>query len=469
MAVEILLPKLGLTMQEGTVGEYVVSDGTPVAVGDVIMRVETDKVDVDIESEAAGLFHAAVTAGTTLQPGAVVAWLLAEGEAPPGGAPHAAPVADTAPATGAPESVVPRTAQPAASDPSTAAADGRRFISPNARRVALELGVDIYSVTGTGPEGRVVSEDVREAQHIKRSDGPAAPGGTDQVKPPLRKLARSLGVDLDGVIPSGPDGRISRADVHAAADAAKPNTVRQEPVLVADDAPNQTTKVIPLTGMRGTIASRMQQSLRESAQLTHGYRVCIDGVIAVRAGLKAESAGTDAVVPSINDFVVKAAALALRLHPRLNATVVGGEIRELRDVHVGLAVALPDGLMVPVVRHADRRGLLDIAGETRALAGAARGGKLSLAQLESATFAVTSLGSFGVEFFTPVINPGNVAILGVGQARDGVRWDADVPVRTQEITLSLTFDHRAVDGAPAAQFLRTMDDLLAAPLRLLAG
>jgi len=138
-------------------------------------------------------------------------------------------------------------------------------------------------------------------------------------------------------------------------------------------------------------------------------------------------------------------------------------------VHVGVAVAVPDGLLVPVVRDADRRQLVSIAEETRALATAARDGKLTLAQLEGATFVVSSLGSYGVDFFTPVVNPGNTGILGVGRVRDGVRWEGDTPVRTSVLTLSLSFDHRAVDGAPAAEFLTTVSDLLARPLLLLAG
>jgi pyruvate dehydrogenase E2 component (dihydrolipoamide acetyltransferase) len=219
--------------------------------------------------------------------------------------------------------------------------------------------------------------------------------------------------------------------------------------------------------MRGTIARRMHASLQEMAQLTHGYEVRMDAVVTLRDRLKEEWADSGLPVPGLNDFLLKAAALALREHPLLNATVREDGVHLLDDIHLGFAVAVPGGLMVPVIEDAVALPLPEIARRSRALAGAARGGRISPAQLEGATFTVTSLGGYGVDFFTPVINPGNVAILGVGRLRDGVEWSDDRPVRTRVLTLSLTFDHRAVDGAPAAEYLRTVAELLGKPLRLL--
>jgi pyruvate dehydrogenase E2 component (dihydrolipoamide acetyltransferase) len=174
-------------------------------------------------------------------------------------------------------------------------------------------------------------------------------------------------------------------------------------------------------------------------------------------------------VPSIGDFIVLAAARALREHPGLNASAQPDGIHLRREINVGVAVAVPNGLLVPVVTGAADRSLVDLATEIKSLAGAARAGKLTLSQLEGGTFVVTSLGGYGVDFFTPIVNPGHVAILGVGRLRDGVRWEGETPRRTQVLTLSLTFDHRAVDGAPAAEYLQTVEALLAQPLRLLAG
>jgi pyruvate dehydrogenase E2 component (dihydrolipoamide acetyltransferase) len=227
--------------------------------------------------------------------------------------------------------------------------------------------------------------------------------------------------------------------------------------------------VIPLTGMRGAIARNMHASLQEMAQLTHSYEADVTELVALRARLKTEAVGIGARVPSLNDFLVKAAALALVRHPLLNATVREDGIHLLEEVHVGFAAAVPGGLVVPVLRNAASRSLGDLGREAVELAEAARNGRLTLPQMEGATFSVSSLGGYGVDFFTPVVSPGNVGILGVGRIRDGVRWDEETPVRTQVLTLSLTFDHRAVDGAPAAEFLRTVRDLLARPLLLLAG
>lgn len=459
MATEVLLPKLGLTMTEGTVTEILVRDGTQVAVGMAIITVATDKVDVDIEAESAGLFHAAVGTGVTLAPGAVLGWLLQPGESTPRATASPTPSTDATPAT-------PGTSAGPVADTTTVPvnADGRLFVSPNARRVARQLGVDLHGLHGTGPGGRIVSEDVEEAVTAAPAAvvSPVTTAGNGlsdvDLKPPLRKLARDLGVDISRIVPTGPDGSPLRADVLAAAQRSS------APITASGE--NAVIRVIPMTGMRGAIAGRMHASLQESAQLTHGYRVQLDALVEVRSRLKAESDVGD-VVPSINDFLVRAVALALREHPYLNATIVAGEIRHLQDIHLGLAVAVPNGLYVPVIRHADQLGLLEIATETRALAAAARAGKVALSQLEGGTFTVSSLGAYGVEMFTPVLNPGNVGILGVGQIRDGVRWEDDRPVRTREATLSLTFDHRAVDGVPAAEFLRTLDGLLGRPLHLL--
>jgi pyruvate dehydrogenase E2 component (dihydrolipoamide acetyltransferase) len=431
-------------MEEGTVDEWLAADGDLIAVGDPLLRLATDKVDVDVEAEAAGRFHRAVPAGTTLPLGAVLGWLLEDGEEPPVGAaspaaaPPAAPAAVAAPAVSVLEAPAPT---------ANRGEGGRLLSSPLARRLAGELAVDLATVSGTGPGGRIVAADVQEASVT-------APRSAGVVSSPLvRRDAAVLGVDLTAVQGTGHGGRITRIDVRSAGRLVRPT---------------DQVSVIPLKGMRGAIASRMVASLHEMAQLTHGFEVCMDEVVAVRDQLKRDWPELGLTVPSLNDFIVRAAALALRENPGLNATVVDNEIRVLPEIHVGMAVAIPGGLVVPVIRDADRLSLQQLAVETRSLATRARDGKLALTDLEGGTFAVTSLGTYGVDFFTPVINPGNVAILGVGRMRDGVRWtDDDRPLRTKVLTLSLTFDHRAVDGAPAAEYLQTLAELLSRPLVLL--
>ncbi len=463
MAIEILLPKLGLTMEEGTVDEWLVTDGTPITVGMPLLRLATDKIDVDVEAEGDGILARAVPDGTTLAPGSVLGWLLAEGEPAPAGA----AAGSSAPA--AVEEVVVITTMQGADDVEVASAGGRVLISPNARRVAEQLDVDLTAVTGTGPGGRIVSEDVEEAAaRGLQPSGSSQPGRI--VSPLARRDARDAGIDPASIATG--DGVVRRSDVRAAAASTPQSTaaaaVATTPAQVSLPIGQETASIIPMKGMRGTIAARMQQSLTEMAQLTHGFEVCMDAVVALRAEMKEQYAALGVAVPSLNDFIVRAAALALRQHPILNATIIDKEIHLLGRIHMGLAVAVPGGLMVPVIRDADRLSLPELARTTRDLAERCRDGAIGLDELEGASFAVTSLGTYGVDFFTPVINPGNVGILGVGRLRDSGRWEGDAFVRTQVLTLSLTFDHRAVDGAPAAEYLQTISELLARPLVLVS-
>jgi pyruvate/2-oxoglutarate dehydrogenase complex dihydrolipoamide acyltransferase (E2) component len=456
VAVEVLIPKLGLTMESGLIEEWLVAPGTPVKPGDLLLRLATDKVNVEVEAEGTGLFHPAVESGTELPPGALIGWLLEVGESPP-----AAAAAQASPAAAAPPE--PATSAAATAGPATALQTdagtrvGRLFASPNARRVARERGIDVAQLNGTGPGGRIITADVLDATATART----APGVPPQVVSPLvRRDAAAAGVDLGAVAGTGPGGKVLRSDVQAAA------------VAQADGgpaaAPPAAAQVIPLTGMRGVIASRMHASLQEMAQLTLGTDAAMDAAMALRAQLKEQWQQAGMPVPTITDLVVRAAALALREHPRLNASVHEGAIHVQPEINVGLAVALEEGLMVPVLKRADQLPLSLLAAESRRLAQAARDGRLALTELEGGTFTVSTLGSYGIDFFTPVITPGQVAILGVGRLRDSVRWEGTTPVRTQVLTLSITFDHRAVDGAPAADYLRSVVSRLATPLSLLA-
>jgi pyruvate dehydrogenase E2 component (dihydrolipoamide acetyltransferase) len=460
VATEVLIPKLGLTMEYGLIEEWLVAPGTQVEPGDPLLRLATDKVDVEVEAEGSGLFHPVVDSGAELPPGALIGWLLEVGEELP------AAVAGTPPAPQAP------------------APTGRLFSSPNARRIARERGIDFTRLNGTGPGGRIITADVldaaaaapaapaaqqtapaaQQAAPAAQQTEPAAPAATSprSVTPLVRRDAAAAGVDLTAVVGTGPGGKILRSDVAAAAAPPAPEGTPASP---------QETSVIPLAGMRRVIATRMHASLQEMAQLTLGTEATMDAAVALRAQLKEQWPQAGLPVPTITDLVVRAAALALREHPRLNASVHDDAIHIQPQINVGLAVALEEGLMVPVLERADQLPLSAIAAESRRLAQAARAGRLTLPELEGGTFTVSTLGSFGIDFFTPVITPGQVAILGVGRLRDSVRWAGEngtTPVRTQVLTLSITFDHRAVDGAPAAEYLRSVAARLANPLTLLA-
>ncbi len=447
MAVEVLIPKLGLTMEYGLIEEWLVEPGTPVKPGDPLLRLATDKVDVEVEAEGSGLFHPAVEPGAELPPGALIGWLLEAGEAPPGAQASQAPALETTEAAT-------QTATSAAA-PANVSNNGRLFSSPNARRVARERGLDITQLTGTGPGGRIITADVLDASTAPQTQTQTQTR-TGAVSPLVRRDAAAAGVDLAAVTGTGPGGKILRSDIAAAAIQASTPATKA--------ATQASTQVIPLTGMRGVIATRMHASLHEMAQLTLGTEATMDAAVALRAQLKEQWPNA----PTITDLVVRAAALALRDHPRLNAEVRDNAIHVQPQINVGLAVALEEGLMVPVLKDADLLPLSDLAQESRRLARAARAGQLTLPELEGGTFTVSTLGSFGIDFFTPVITPGQVAILGVGRLRDSVRWEQATPVRTQVLTLSITFDHRAVDGAPAAEYLRSVVARLAAPLTLLS-
>ena len=477
MATDFLMPKLGLTMEEGTILEWLVPSGQKITPGMAVLRIETDKVESDVEAAGEGILHHIADVGSTHPCGAVIALLLADGEQPPAAnSPAPAAAAQTATAAASVSAVA--SAAPAA----PARRDGRLFVSPNARRRAAELGVDLNTVVGTGPEGRIVSEDVELAATRPRAAAPAAApvvavapivsaSGEVLATAAARQLAELLGIDLASVPYDAHDGRVTRDAVAAhvrrrlaATTASSPaatsaTTAVAAPSEALPPASQTPMSMKKMSGMRGTIAKRMHASLQQMAQLTLTMDADLDAVIADRDARENK--------PGFTDYVIAAAARALRAHPIVNSQVTSDGIALLPDVHVGMAVALDEGLVVPVVRHADRLDLTALAAESKRLATAARGGSLALNDLEGGTFSVSALGMFGVDAFTPVINPPNAAILGVGRLRDDLVLGAKGKVSTtKRLTLSLTWDHRVFDGAPAAQFAQTIVELLNDPKAL---
>ena len=477
MATKILMPKLGLTMTEGTITEWVAEAGQKVTKGSVVMTIETDKVEEEVSAEGDGIVFHSAKAGETLEPGEIAGWLLAEGEAPPDGSkaqePPPAPVEESTPVPV--EEASPQeqpSPEPQAEIRIEKTTKGRVLSSPNARRIAAEQGVDLSAVQGTGPEGRITSEDVLAAAVTPSGTAPEKPttqldrkeeGQLRLVPFAARMAAERLGVNVEEVSGTGPDGRVSRTDVYNYARSSGPKAVAAS----TPQSQGVAGERIPMKGMRGIIAERMFSSLQQMAQLTLTMDVEMDRAIALREQLK--DIGTEEVgaVPGYTDFVIAAVAQALRQHPGANSQVDGDDIVLLDEINVGMAVAVPGGLVVPVVHGTDYLGLTEIAQETSRLAAAAREKKLSLAEIEGGTFSVTALGMFGVDAFTPVINPPNSGILGVGRIRDDVAWEGDLPVRVKRMTISLTWDHRVLDGAPAAEFAATIKNLLEQPLRLL--
>ncbi len=449
MATEIYLVKVGMSMTEGVVEEWYIADGDRVETGELLYRLETEKVNLDVDAEASGIVKHLVGEGITMAPGDVVGYIFADGEEIPadlaslgGGAAQAATAAPAAAAEPA-----------AATAPATIErAPGERvFASPAARRLAAELGIDYTLLIGSGPGGRIVEADVHAATD---SQGATVPGPSSPI---ARKLARELGVDLDQVVGTGPGGRITKDDVEkaAAAQAAGPAA-----------APAAPAGSVPVRGMRKTIAERMHDSLQSMAQLTMDMDVNMDDAIKLRNQLVEEWAD-EGVKPTYTDLVIRAVARALQKHPLMNASWGDQEITLHGDVHVGMAVALEEGLIVPVIKNAADISIKALAQESTRLAQDARNGTVSLDDMQGGTFTVSALGMFGVDAFTPIINAPQAGILGVNRIRDDIAWEGDKPVKTQVMRLSLTWDHRVLDGGPAALFLGEVKALLEAPYRLL--
>jgi pyruvate dehydrogenase E2 component (dihydrolipoamide acetyltransferase) len=482
MATEIYLVKVGMTMTEGIVEEWCVPDGGHVEQGQLLYRLETEKINLDVDADATGIVKHAVAAGVTMKPGDVIGHIYAVGEAIPSTG-SSAPTGATATTAAAPTAA----SAPRSVDMPSVAVGGRVVASPAARRLAAELNIDVRALSGSGPNGRIVETDVRTAAASPRVAAPpvrpaaAVPTGTVSASaspssPVARRSAAELGVDLAHVQGTGPGGRITKEDVERAAasgaaapapspaspSAARP-TLAPSPGRQGGTAPADR---IAVKGIRKTIATRMFDSLRSSAQLTMDMDVAMNDSVKLREQLIAEweSAG---VRPTYTDLVVKAAAKALTQHPLMNSVFADTEIALLGDIHVGIAVAIDAGLVVPVIRHADRLSVREIAVESARLAAAARGGTLGLDDMAGGTFTVSALGMYGVDSFTPILNAPQSGILGVNRIRDDVGWDGERPIKRKAMCLSLTWDHRVLDGAPAAQFLGTVRDLLEAPYRLL--
>ena len=392
MPTEIPLVKVGMTMHEGTVEEWYAADGERVEAGALLYRLETEKVNLDVDAEQAGVVKHLVAEGATLAPGDVVGYIYADDEAIPEALPR--PERPRGDATATEVSAAPQETASVSPRP------GKRIAaSPAARKRAAELRIDLAAVTGSGPRGRVTKDDVEDA---------------------------------------------------AAARGAAP----------------QPDSTVPLRGMRKTIAERMRASLRDSAQLTMHMAASMDEAVKLRRDLLAEWA-PEGIRVTYTDLVIAAAAKALAEHPAMNAALQDGAITRFPAAHVGVAVALAEGLIVPVIKDAQAKNLKTIAIESAVLAARARQSELTLPDVEGGTFTVTSLGKYGVDGFTPILNPPQAGILGAGRLRDAVRWDAVAPRRAQRMTLSLTWDHRVLDGAPAAEFLAAVRDRLEAPFRLL--
>jgi pyruvate dehydrogenase E2 component (dihydrolipoamide acetyltransferase) len=438
---EVILPKLGQTMEFGTIVEWLKQEGDPVQRGEVLFIVESDKATLEVESPAKGYLRKILTpAGEerpVLTPVALITKTLDEDISGYEAEALAAPVekAVAAETTMTVETAVSVTA---VAEPTA----GRIFSSPRARKLAREKGVDLALVAGSGPNGRIVENDVV-----------AYLASVPKVTPVAQRVAEQLGVDLRAVTGTGPGGRVTKTDVEEAAAPVAP-------VSAVD---------VPMSGVRAVIARRMHAGHDETAPVTLTMEVDATEFVALRERLKAALADELGFNIGYNDLLIKIVARALHELPYMNVQLdaEAGVIRRSGGVHVALAVDTERGLLVPVVRDAHRKGMIEIAQELRQVIERARTGKALPDELSGSTFTITNLGMFEIDAFTPIINLPEAAILGVGRIKDRPAVVDGAIVARKMMWLSLTFDHRLVDGAPAGRFLQYVKNLIEDPLHWL--
>ena len=441
MPVPVINPKLEMAQETATLVEWLKEEGERVEKGEPLLMVETDKVTVEVESPASG-----VLAGVRAVPGQVVpvteviAYILQPGE-------ELSESASQQIGKSANQQIGRLADLPLSLSPPLPLSSASA--TPVAQRLAAAAGVDLSAVEGTGVRGRVTKADVMAAAE--------PPPGKVRATPAARRSAREQGVDLQTIAGSGPRGRVQAADVA---------TVALTPAPSPEAGRGET--MVPLAGMRRTIAERMTASYRQAPHITFTVRVDVSGFEQVRAQFNAKAQATGQPRASVTALIVKAVAWALKQHPYLNSTLHGDEIHLLPEVNVGVAVALEQGLIVPVVHDAPGKSVGEIAAQLHDLTIRAREGRLAPVDVAGGTFTVSNLGPFGIEQFSAIINPPQAAILAVGATQSEPVVDEGGQIVVRPIMrMTLSADHRIVDGAIAARFLSDLREALEAPALIL--
>ncbi|MDZ5782805.1 dihydrolipoamide acetyltransferase family protein [Marinococcus luteus] len=411
MATEIIMPKFGMSMNEGTIAEWLKKEGEEIKKGEPIVTISSDKITNEVEAPADGrMLKIAAAEDETLAVGQVIAYMGEPGE-------------QIAESTATEEGAAPEPAEAVAEEPAISReithapqAESRVRVSPAAKKLASAHGIPVENIEGTGPKGRITKKDV---EALIESDG-----GKENTAPPQNEPA-SANPSLD------------------------------------------TTQVTAVKGMRKVIADRMQQSLQESAQLTLMRKADITGLLQMQKQANAElEQNGEAKTMTLTAFIAKATVLALQKHPAANASFQDGTLYRYDHVHLGVAAALTEGLVVPVIFHAEAKSVREIGESIRLLGHGARENQLASEDMQGSTFTITNVGATGVEYFTPILNTPEAAILGVGAVQAGVQFHEGIPMERKLLPLSLTFDHRALDGEPAGKFLAELTGILENPHRL---
>ncbi|HJV47437.1 MAG TPA: dihydrolipoamide acetyltransferase family protein [Bacillota bacterium] len=413
MATEVVMPKLGLSMKEGTVSVWNKRVGDFVSKGEIIANINSEKIEMEYESPIEGtLLEIIVPEGQGVSPGTVICY-LGNPDEKVGGNAKTSPNLLAQKEEAAAVSVV--EVEPVI--PSNIQSNKREIkISPIARKMAEAAGLDTEMIQGTGPQGRITKEDVEQAI--------AGQSSSESSSKLEEEMKQRVNQDVE---------QVDR---------------------------------IPVSGIRKVIASRMQDSLRHSAQLTLTMKADVTDLVVLQKQMSEVAQKQYEVKLTLTDFVARAVVLSLQKHKSMNSAYVEDQIHVFGHVHLGMAVALDKGLVVPVIRHAQNCSLMDLSNKIKLLAGRARQGQLGSEEMQGSTFTITNLGAYGIEHFTPVLNLPETGILGVGTVQDTPVYKGEELQKRSILPLSLTFDHRVLDGAPAAEFLRTIKQHLEEPFSM---
>ena len=444
MAEKIIMPKTGMAMEEGVITEWLIKEGDVVSQGDIVAEIETDKSSMELESDYDGtILKILYPAGTTVPVVKTIAWIGTPGEELPVEE-VIVPAADTAPAEDTKTLAAAPVATTTAASAKADIVGDRVKATPAARRVAGEKNVNLADIEPSGKNGEVREADVLSAPSVTAT-------------PLAARVAADQGIPLADVAGSGFGGKVFKSDLTALTGLSG--------AVSEDFVPNYQDELVKLTKIQKITGTRMLQSHTEIPVVTENAKADVTELLEMRKSLN-ESLGSKI---SINDFVMLATARMLRLNPRMNSSLVeGDQLLYKGRINLGMAVATPKGLLVPVIKDADMYSITGISAAAKDLSNKGREGKLKMEEMEGGTFTVSNVGMFGITSFTPIINQPEAGILGVCAVEDQLKMIDGEIVNRKIMGLSLTFDHRVVDGAEAAVALKTVKDFLEAPLTILA-
>lgn len=463
MATNVTMPKLGLTMETGKIVEWKKAEGGEVKQGEILLIVETEKITYEVESPENGLLHIIVPQDAEVPVAELIAVIATDkaeyDKVAAAAAPDTVAQAAEPPPVEAPAAAVPPEVS-AAPVQAPARAPGERVkSSPLARKLAAEAGIDISLVPGTGPDGRIVKKDVLLYQETTRV----------RITPVAEKIAKEYNLDLSQIAGTGSAGKITKEDVLQFIESQKapvvaPPAEAPKPEVILGEG----DRLVKLTGMRKVIARKMLQSCNEAAMTYMTNSVDASAIQKFRQDLLPIAEKNHGVRVTITDIGMKITAAAIRQHPVINTRWTDEGILWLQDIHMGMAMALKDGLVVPVIRNCDKKSVIEIAKDRLEYIDRGRSGKLLPDDMSGGTFTFSAMGMFGTELFTAIINQPENAILAVGAIMDKpVVVNKEIVIKPM-MNITLSYDHRTIDGAEAGMFLRTLKQFMENPVMVLA-